>query len=123
MKNSIFIIVFLLSGFALKQALTDDNVLINNFVNKLQKSLVYVHPFYALCAMRKLVSAKSIMRSPDYSIIDSLSGFKSGPSFCFHSLYQKHRTEMILQQFETNPFWKIRPYCPTKFSALSLLRN
>ncbi|MGF7139988.1 hypothetical protein [Roseimarinus sediminis] len=114
MKNSIFIIVFFLSGFALKQALADDNVFINNFVNKLQKSLMHVLSFSALYAMSKLVDAESIMRSPDYSIVGSLSGFKSRLSFGFRSLYQKNRTEMILQQFETNPFWKIRPHDPAK---------
>lgn len=123
MKNCIFIIVFFLSGFALKQALADDNVFINNFENKLHKSSVHVLPFSALCAMSKLVYAESILRSPDYPIVGSLSGFKFKLLFCFCSLYQNNRTKMTLQQIETNPFWKIRPHCPTKFSALSLLRN
>lgn len=115
MKNNIFIIVFFLSGIVLKHAPADDNDVINNIEIKLQKSSMDVPLFSALCVMKKLAYAESILRSPDYSIVGSLSGFKFSIFFSFCSLEQKIRPEMLLQQFETNPFWKIRPYCPSNY--------
>lgn len=115
MNNSGFIIVFLLSIIVGKYAPADNNGLINNFEIKLQKSSVHVPLFSALCVMEKLAYAECILRSPDYPIVASLSGFKFIIHLSFWSLTQKNRSKMILQQFETNSFWKIRPHCPSNY--------